>query len=89
MSLQDKNINPFMDFGFKNPFGSEPNKDLLIDFLNQVLPGRHKIKDLTYAQTEGKEERNTEIARQMKAKSMDVKLISEITGLTIDEIENL
>ena len=52
MALQDKYINPFTDFGFKKLFGSEPNKDLLIDFLNQVLPGRHKIKDLTYARTE-------------------------------------
>lgn len=49
MALQDKYINPFTDFGFKKLFGSEPNKDLLIDFLNQVLPGKHKIKDLTYA----------------------------------------
>ncbi len=52
MALQDKYINPFTDFGFKKLFGSEPNKDLLIDFLNQVLPVRHKIKELTYARTE-------------------------------------
>jgi predicted transposase/invertase (TIGR01784 family) len=52
MALLDRYINPFTDFGFKKLFGSEPNKDLLIDFLNQVLPGRHKIKDLTYARTE-------------------------------------
>ncbi len=52
MALQDRYINPFTDFGFKKLFGSEPNKDLLIDFLNQVLPVRHKIKDLTYARTE-------------------------------------
>lgn len=52
MALQDKYINPFTDFGFKKLFGSEPNKDLLIDFLNQVLPVKHKIKDLTYARTE-------------------------------------
>lgn len=52
MALQDKYINPFTDFGFKKLFGSEPNKDILIDFLNQVLPVKHKIKDLTYARTE-------------------------------------
>jgi len=52
MALQDKYINPFTDFGFKKLFGSEPNKDLLIDFLNHVLPGKHRIKDLTYARTE-------------------------------------
>ena len=45
--LLDKYINPLTDFGFKRLFGSEPNKDLLIDFLNQVLPERHRISDLT------------------------------------------
>jgi predicted transposase/invertase (TIGR01784 family) len=48
----EKYINPFTDFGFKKLFGTEPNKNLLIDFLNQVLPGKHQIKDLTYAPSE-------------------------------------
>lgn len=52
MELPDKYINPFTDFGFKKLFGSEPNKDLLIDFLNEVLPGKHKIKDLSYTRNE-------------------------------------
>jgi predicted transposase/invertase (TIGR01784 family) len=52
MSLTDKYINPFTDFGFKRLFGSEPNKDLLIDFLNQLLPPHHKIAELTYADKE-------------------------------------
>jgi predicted transposase/invertase (TIGR01784 family) len=52
MALTDKYINPFTDFGFKRLFGSEPNKDLLIDFLNQLLPAHHKIKELTYADKE-------------------------------------
>jgi hypothetical protein len=51
MALQERYINPFTDFGFKKLFGSEPNKDLLIDFLNQVLPGKHKVKDLTKSPT--------------------------------------
>jgi hypothetical protein len=33
MALTEKHINPYTDFGFKKLFGSEPNKDLLIDFL--------------------------------------------------------
>ena len=45
-------VNPFTDFGFKRLFGSEPNKDLLIDFLNQLLPPQHKVKELTYSRTE-------------------------------------
>ena len=47
----EKYINPLTDFGFKKLFGSEPNKALLIDFLNQILPNK-KIKDLSYASTE-------------------------------------
>ena len=45
-------IDPFTDFGFKRIFGSEPNKDLLIDFLNELLKGKKLIKDLTYAKNE-------------------------------------
>jgi len=52
-SLKDKYINPFTDFGFKRLFGSEFNKPLLIDFLNELI-GKEAgiIKDLTYLSTE-------------------------------------
>ncbi len=50
--VTDRYINPFTDFGFKKLFGTEPNKDLLIDFLNQILPEKHQIADLTYTSTE-------------------------------------
>ena len=50
--LKDKYINPLTDFGFKKLFGTEPNKMLLIDFLNQILPKKHKIKDLSYSNNE-------------------------------------
>ena len=46
-----KYLNPLTDFGFKKLFGSEPNKDLLIDFLNQIITDHH-IVDLTYAPNE-------------------------------------
>ena len=45
-------INPYTDFGFKKLFGEEANKDLLTDFLNQLLPVRHQIKELTFLNTE-------------------------------------
>ena len=53
----EKYINPFTDFGFKKLFGIESdsyriNKELLIDFLNQILSNRESIKDLTYLNTE-------------------------------------
>ena len=43
--LRDRYINPLTDFGFKRLFGSEPNKVLLIDFLNVLLPVKHRIED--------------------------------------------
>jgi predicted transposase/invertase (TIGR01784 family) len=47
-----KYINPYTDFGFKRLFGVEGNKDLLLDFLNQVLPRKFPIVDLTFGNTE-------------------------------------
>ena len=41
-----KYIDPLMDFAFKKIFGTDPNKDLLIDFLNEVFRGRKHIVDL-------------------------------------------
>ena len=37
MILEDRYINPLTDFGFKKLFGEEANKELLTDFLNQIL----------------------------------------------------
>jgi predicted transposase/invertase (TIGR01784 family) len=49
MTVKEKYINPFTDFGFKKLFGTELNKDLLIDFLNEViLPDQLRITDLSY-----------------------------------------
>ena len=45
-------INPFTDFGFKKLFGTEINKDLLIDFLNTILPEESRITTLTFLTTE-------------------------------------
>ena len=45
-------INPLTDFGFKKLFGEEPNKDLLISFLNTLLPEHHQIADLQYTKNE-------------------------------------
>jgi predicted transposase/invertase (TIGR01784 family) len=47
-----KYINPYTDFGFKKLFGEEGNKDLLIDFLNQLLPERHQIASLSFRNIE-------------------------------------
>ena len=50
--IKAKYINPYTDFGFKRLFGVEANKELLIDFLNQLLPAKHQIKDLTFKNVE-------------------------------------
>ena len=51
--LKDKYIDPFTDFGFKKLFGEECNKDLLLDFLNELLYKREgKIVSLSYLKSE-------------------------------------
>jgi len=49
----ERYINPFTDYGFKRLFGEEPNKDLLLDFLNELLSAEQgRILDLTYLKSE-------------------------------------
>jgi predicted transposase/invertase (TIGR01784 family) len=45
-------INPYTDFGFKKLFGEEASKDLLIDFLNAVLPEKNHIAGLSFRNSE-------------------------------------
>jgi len=45
-------LNPYTDFGFKKLFGEEANKDLLSDFLNQLLPPKHQIAELHFKNPE-------------------------------------
>jgi predicted transposase/invertase (TIGR01784 family) len=45
-------INPYTDFGFKKLFGEEASKDLLIDFLNAVLPQEYQIATLEFRASE-------------------------------------
>ena len=52
MQQTTKYIDPLIDFAFKKIFGSDPNKDLLIDFLNEVFRGRKHIIDLVYNKNE-------------------------------------
>lgn len=49
----EKYINPFTDYGFKRLFGEEPNKELLLDFLNELLKNEQgKITSLTYLKSD-------------------------------------
>ena len=61
---RERYINPYTDFGFKKLFGTEMNKDLLISFLNALLPtGRNKITSVEYLNSEnlgaGQDDRNS------------------------------
>ncbi len=49
----EKYINPFTDYGFKRIFGEEANKDLLMDFLSELLREEQgEIKNITYLKNE-------------------------------------
>jgi len=50
--MKARYVNPYTDFGFKKLFGEEANKDLLKDFLNELLPVEHKIVVLNFKNTE-------------------------------------
>ena len=50
--MRETFVNPFTDFGFKKIFGEESNKDLLIDFLNELLPEKAVITTLTFLKNE-------------------------------------
>ncbi|MCI5222362.1 MAG: Rpn family recombination-promoting nuclease/putative transposase [Candidatus Electrothrix sp. AR4] len=53
MASKERYINLFTDYGFKKIFGEEPNKNLLLDFLNELLKEEQgEVRDLTYLKTE-------------------------------------
>jgi predicted transposase/invertase (TIGR01784 family) len=51
-AMKARYINPYTDFGFKKLFGEEGSIDLLMDFLNQLLPIDHKIVKLSFKNPE-------------------------------------
>ena len=92
------------DFGFKRIFGTDPNKELLINFLNSLFNGEEVIKayrdiknSLDTAKEEGRAEGREEgraegiamVAKMMYAKGMDIDVIASMTGLSTDEVESL
>ena len=49
---EERYISLLTDFGFKRIFGTKPNKDLLINFLNSLFEGFQVIKDVKYLNSE-------------------------------------
>ena len=52
METTSRYIDPLTDFGFKHLFGSEPNKEILIEFLNALFQGEKVIVNLDYRSNE-------------------------------------
>ena len=50
--MRAKYINPFTDYGFKRLFGEEGNKNLLVVFLNDILPIKDKIIKIDFKKNE-------------------------------------
>lgn len=50
--MEARYISPFTDFGFKKLFGEEGNKNLLISFLNDLLPIKNSIIDISFHKNE-------------------------------------
>lgn len=49
---EERYISLLTDFGFKRIFGTKPNRDLLIDFLNSLFNGEQVVKDVTFLNSE-------------------------------------
>ena len=50
--IEERYISLLTDFGFKRIFGTDPNKELLINFLNSLFDGEEVIKDVKYLNSE-------------------------------------
>ena len=49
---EERYISLLTDFGFKRIFGTAPNKELLINFLNCLFDGAQVVRDVKYLNTE-------------------------------------
>lgn len=50
--IDERYISLLTDFGFKRIFGTAPNRDLLINFLNSLFDGAQVVKDVKYLNNE-------------------------------------
>ena len=104
MQIDFKYADLLNDEVFKLVFGQESSKDVMIEFLNMDENTRTKIRNnmtterdfmnqLAYARKEGREEGREEgcrtTATRLKELGVALAIISQATGLSEDEIENL
>jgi predicted transposase/invertase (TIGR01784 family) len=48
LTFDSRYLNPLTDFGFHKLFGTESGKELLIDFLNEIIKKEGLITDIQY-----------------------------------------
>lgn len=97
---KERYINPYTDFGFKKLFGTEINKDSdaerrqyeasqkeYWDYTSTLETAERKGEQKGIQQ--GIQQEKIDTAQRMKSKGFSVEDISEIAGLTIDEIKEL
>ncbi len=96
-----KYINPYTDFGFKKLLEQAEiarlTDDERRDYEESVKVYRDLFGVMSTAERKGVEkgleqgraEEKKDIARKMKAMGVDINVISQATGLTPEEIENL
>ena len=96
-----KYINPYTDFGFKKLLDQAEiarlTDDERRDYEESVKVYRDLFGVMSTAERKGVEkgleqgraEEKKDIARKMKAMGVDINVISQATGLTPEEIENL
>ena len=85
---EERYISLLTDFGFKRIFGTAPNKDLLINFLNSLFGKEQVIKDVKYLNSENVGDVYTDRPKELRNKVFD-KLFeeAEIAKFTNQELK--
>ena len=89
LSKKDKVVSKYMEILEEVNKDPEFREYMSAEEDARKMENSHLGEARTEGITQGKSERNIEIAKNMLSRNMDAKLISEITGLTEDEINSL
>ena len=102
--IEERYISLLTDFGFKRIFGTAPNKELreyedsrkayrdLKNSLDTAVRQGHAkgLKEgLEQGEAKGRAEEKKEVAKKMKAMGMSIEAISQISGLSAEQIGRL
>ena len=85
---QERYINPYTDFGFKKLFGKErrqyeASQKEYWDYTSTMNTAYNK------GEQKGRAEANHAVAQKMKAMGLPTEQITAVTGLSIEEIQQL